>query len=394
MTKKKRYSKLEVEILATVSGDISLKDIHLIEDPSNIWLEYAQPKQEKPKKKVKKRKKKGYYKKRRRERYPRDESAYNQSQEEEFPLFLKYLRPAVNYILDKYLPTGSSYEYYLKLHNNLICLCLKKNYGKSLRRSMGFIRYMVSREFPDVKVPCFKSLDNYQNNPVVSFYADKILEATSKPLSSIETGFTTDGTGEATCSYSTWYSIKVGKECRKKDHKMAEVTSTIKLNAAVVVDVLDYEDKNLMQDHVEIISRSFTIKHWSADNFYLTRDNCTSVRAKGGKAHIRIRENNITDAKGSPEWKRTVTLQKQKDEQELNDLNMRQNGESTNSAKKRKFGSYTLCVNDWSQVNDIKLSWCCYNFSVLSRAYFEYGIVPEFLTHKFSRCFFRLGVYT
>ncbi|MCK5282892.1 MAG: hypothetical protein KAK00_05780 [Nanoarchaeota archaeon] len=25
---------------------------------------------------------------------------------------------------------------------------------------------------------------------------------------------------------------------------------------------------------------------------------------------------------------------------------------------------------------------------------YEYGTAPEFLTHKFSRCFFRLGVYT
>jgi len=393
MAKKKRYSKLEVEIIATLSGDISLKDIHLIEDPINIWVGYLQQEQEKPKNNTPIRKKK-YYKKRRRERYPRNESAYNKAQEEEFPKFLEYLEPAVNYVLDKYLPAGSSFEYYTKLHDNLICLCLKRHYGKSLRRVMGFIRYIVKREFPNVKVPCFKGLDNYQNNPVVSFYADKIIEATSAPLSHIETAFTTDATGEAVFSYSTWYSIKVGKECRKRDHKMVEVTSTIKLNAAVVVDVLEHEDKNLMHEHVEITSRKFTIEHWSADNFYLTRDNCTSVRDKGGKAHIRIRANNIADAKGSPEWKRTVTLQKQKDEQELNDLNMRQNAESTNSAKKRKFGSYTLCVNEWSQVNDIKVSWCCYNFSVLARAYFEYDIVPEFLTHKFSRCFFRLGAYT
>lgn len=394
MTKKKKYSLLEVEILATVNGDIGLKDIYEVQNQSSIWVEYVKPKPDKQDKKDQKVMKKKYYAKRRRERYPRDESFYNKSQEEEFPLFLKYLEPAVDYVLDKYLPAGSSFEYYTKLHDNLICLCLKRHYGKSLRRSMGFIRYIVSREFPDVKVPCFKGLDNYQNKSVVSFYADKILEATSEPLSVIETGFTTDGTGEAVFSYSTWYSIKVGKELSKRDHKIAEVTSTIKLNAAVVVDVLDYENKNLMQDHVEITSRIFTIKDWSADNFYLTRNNCTSIRDKGGKAHIRIRSNNITDAKGSPEWKRTVTLQKQKDEQELNDLNMRQNGEATNSAKKRKFGSYTLAMDEWSQVNDIKISWCCYNFSVLSRAYFEHGIVPKFLTHKFSRCFFRLGVYT
>lgn len=382
MTKKKKYSKLEAEIISTLKGNFTLRDIP--DKQTNVWLEYA--KQTKTKKK--------YYSYRKRERYLRDESAYNKGQEDEFPNFIKYLEPAVDYVLDTYLPAGSSFEYYMKLHDNLICLCLKRHYGKSLRRSIGFIRTMVSIFFPDVKVPCFKSLCDYQNNPAISFYSDKILEATSNPLSIIETKFTTDGTGEATFSYSTWYSIKTGKECKRKDHKIAEVTSTIKLNAAVAVDVLDYEDPNLMQKHVEMVSYNFTITDWSADALYLTRDNCTSVRDKQGNAHIRIKSDTITKAKGSPEWKRTVTLQKQKDEAELDELNLRQNGESTNSAKKRKFGSYTLSRNDWSQVNDIKISWCCYNFSVLSRALYEYDIVPEFLTHKFSRCFFRLGVYT
>ena len=58
MTRKKRYSKLEVEVIATVSGDVSLKDIHLIEDPNNTWLKYIEPKTDKPKKKQKKGRKK------------------------------------------------------------------------------------------------------------------------------------------------------------------------------------------------------------------------------------------------------------------------------------------------------------------------------------------------
>ena len=256
------------------------------------------------------------------------------------------------------------------------------------------IRYMTKNNFPDVKVPCFKTLDNYQNNPTVSFYLDKIIEATAKSLSEIETRFATDATGEATFKYSTWYSIKVGKKLRRRDHLMAQVSSTVFLNAAIVVEVSDKENSGLMPEHVEIVNRSFTIKHWSADSLYLTRDNCNSIRGKGGEAHIRIKSNTINNAKGSSEWKRTVTLQKNKDERELDELNLRQNAESTNSAKKRKFGSSTLAVNEWSQVNDIKLSWSDYNFTVLSRAYFEHDIIPKFHAHKFNRCFLRLQTYT
>ena len=43
-------------------------------------------------------------------------------------------------------------------------------------------------------MPCFKTLNNYQNHSVISFYVDKIIEATSNALSIIETKFTTDGT--------------------------------------------------------------------------------------------------------------------------------------------------------------------------------------------------------
>lgn len=337
--------------------------------------------------------KKKYYTYRKRKRYPRDESAYNQSQEEEFLIFLKYLEPAVNYVLDLNLPPNSTFEHYKTMHDNLICLSLKRYFGKSLRRSMGVIRYIVRKDFPDVKVPCFKTLDNYQNNPTVSFYVDKIIEATAQPLSLIETRFTTDGTGEATSSYSTWYSIKTGKECKRKEHKIAKVTSTVLLNAAVAVEVSDSEDPSLTS-HVELVSHSFTIQHWSGDALYLTRENCNSVSVKGGEAHIRIKCNTVANAKGSSEWSRTVTLQKRKDVREFDELNLRQNAESTNSAKKRKFGSCTLAKNEWSQVNDIKLSWLDYDFSVLSRAYFEYDIVPKFLAHKFSRRFLRLNTYT
>lgn len=343
--------------------------------------------------KKKKPEKKKYYAYRKRKHYPRNESTYNQGQEEEFLMFLKYMEPAVNYVLDLNLPTDSSLEHYKRMHDNLVCLSLKKYFGKSLRRSMGIIRYVARKDFPDVKVPCFKTLDNYQNNPTVSFYVDRIIEATAQPLGVVETRFTTDGTGEATFNYSTWYCIKTGKQYQRRDHKIAKVTSTVLLNAAVAVEVSNSESPSLTS-HVEVVSRSFTIQHWSADALYLTRENCNSVSAKGGEAHIRMKSNTVVNAKGSFEWKRTVALQKKKDEKELDELNLRQNAESTNSAKKRKFGSCTLAKNEWSQVNDIKLSWLDYDFSVLSRAYFEYDIVPKFLAHKFSRCFLKLNTYT
>ena len=366
---KKRYSALEIAI---------------------IVAEQELQKRSYPEKKQKQKKKKKYYTYRKRERYPRDESIYNLGQEEEFPIFLEYLGPAIVYVLDKYMPINSSFEEFLRLRDGLVCLHLQRYFGKSLRRSMGIIRYITKRDFPHVIVPCFKTLNNYQNDSNFTHYFDNVIEITSQPLHVLETKFSTDGTGEATSCRTPWYSIKIGKEIKKKEHKIATVTSTILLNAAVAVEVSDSEDPKTAIKHVELVSKNFSIKDWSGDSFYLMRALCTKIREKGGQAHIRIKSNTIVNQKGSQEWGRMVTLMKQKNEKEIDELNLRQNAESTNSAKKRKFGGYTRAKNDFSQINDIKASWSCYNFSVLSRAYQEYDIKPDFLQHNLSRDFFKL----
>lgn len=330
----------------------------------------------------KKKVEKKYYTYRKKKRYLRNESIYNNGQEQEFSIFLEYLAPAIDSVLDKCAPLKISVEKFLRLRDGLICLHLQRYFNRSLRRSMGLIRYIVKMDFPEVKVPCFKTLNNYQNDSSFTCYFDKVIEITSQPLHVLETKFTTDGTGEATSCRSSWYSIKVGKEIRRKEHKIATVTSTILLNAAIAVDVSDSEDPKTAIEHVELAAKNFSIKSWSGDSFYLMRELCNKVREKGGQAHFRIKSNTIVNAKGSQEWKRMVTLMKQKDEREIDELNLRQNAESTNSAKKKKFGGHTRAKMDTSQINDIKASWSCYNFSVLSRANQEYNIKPAFLKFR------------
>ncbi|MFH1229799.1 MAG: hypothetical protein V1678_05260 [Candidatus Aenigmatarchaeota archaeon] len=360
----KRYSKLEIAIIAAE------EEIQKMNYPEK-----------------KKKEKKKYYTYRKRERYPRDESAYNNGQENEFPIFLEYLNHAIDYVLDLYLPSNTNLNDYLRFRDGLVCQHLQRYFGKSHRRSKGIIHYIVKRDFPDVKVPCFKTLNNYQNDSLFSFYFDKVIEITSQPLKVLETRFTTDGTGESTSCRTPWYSIKTKQEIKKKDHMIATVTSTVLLNSVIAVEVSDHEDPKTALTHIELASNNFAINHWSGDSFYLMRALCNKISEKGGQAHFRIKGNTITNAKGSQEWKRMTTLMKQKDEKEIDELNLRQNAESTNSAKKRKFGGYTRSKNEQSQINDIKNGWSCYNFSVLSRGFYEYDIKPAFLQYQPTRNF-------
>ncbi|MFH1229563.1 MAG: hypothetical protein V1678_04025 [Candidatus Aenigmatarchaeota archaeon] len=372
MVEDKRYSKLEIAVICAE------EDIQKRSYPER-----------------KKQEKKKYYTYRKRERYPRDESHYNQGQEEEFLIFLEYLKPSVDCVLDNHLPLNTTLEEYWRIHDGLICLHLQRYFGKSLRRSMGIIHYFARREFPDMKVPCFKTLNNYQNDSTFSFYFDKVIEITSQPLKALETRFTTDGTGEGTSCRTPWYSIKAGKEVKKREHMIATVTSTVILNSVIAVDVSDHEDPKTAINHIDTTSTNgFSIEHWSGDSLYLMRALCNKISEKGGQAHLRIKSNTIVNSKGSQEWKRMVTLMKQKDENEIDELNLRQNAESTNSAKKRKFGGNTRSKNDTSRINDIKNGWSCYNFSVLARAYHERNIKPAFLHYQPTRTFNPSTPYT
>ena len=58
--------------------------------------------------------------------------------------------------------------------------------------------------------------------------------------------------------------------------------------------------------------------------------------------------------------------------------NKRLNVESTNHAKKTKFGSHVKSKNDIAKETESTIQWIDYNFSVLGRAYYEYNIEPFF----------------
>ena len=94
----------------------------------------------------------------------------------------------------------------------------------SLRRTIGLLRLLKRARYIDVKIPCFKTLDNYLNNGTIRIYLQKLIELTSTLFSQVEDCMATDATGISTTCYSSWYSIKVCKKSRKRDHLMVHIS--------------------------------------------------------------------------------------------------------------------------------------------------------------------------
>lgn len=188
------------------------------------------------------------YKKKKKKRdwrkYKKDEATYNLMQENEIYIFLRFLPLAALFVCkNKNLWQGIGRPP-LNLQDILICLSIQQYFGKSLRRSMGIIRFVTKAANISIRIPCFKTLDNYLNNPSIKPYLNGLFEMTSKPLNHLEKFFATDATGETTSTSSTWYNIRSGKITEKKDHITAHITSGTKLNIVTTITVNAYEGED------------------------------------------------------------------------------------------------------------------------------------------------------
>ena len=313
-------------------------------------------------------------------KYKKDEATYNLIQENEIFIFLKFLPLAVLFVCkNKSLWQGIGRPLY-NLYDILICLSLQQYFGKSLRRSMGIIRFVVKASNISVKMPCFKTLGNYLNNPSIKPFLDELFEITSKPLNHLEKFFATDSTGETTSTASSWFSIRSGKTIQKRDHITVHITTGTKLNAvtAITANAYEGEDNIIFRKHNKRTAKNFEIEEHSGDSKYLCKENCEEVESAGGKPFFRPKSNTLVKSDGSYAWLRMMLYYYNHPIKAKKSYNRRSNVESTNHAKKRKFGSHVKSKNDIAKENESTIQWLDYNFSVLSRAYYQFDIEPSF----------------
>lgn len=309
----------------------------------------------------------------------RDEALYNLSQENEVFIFFKYL-PRVTYFVCKNdsLWSGNGAPP-ARLYDVLMNLNIKQYFGRSLRRSIGLIRLMKRSFKLDFKLLCFKTLSNYFNNPCVRTYLNEIIKYTSNPLRFVEHNFATDKTGEKTHTRSSWYSIRCNKETRKRDHINVHITTGCELHPVVAINVLTEKGKDniIFREQInKTKDNGFKINISSGDGVYLSRENCTAVKEVGGKPRFHLKKGLTKKPKGHPAWKQMLVYAEQNPQEYEDEYHVRSNVESTNSAKKKKFGDTVYCKNDTAKEQESHITWCCYNFTILSRAYYELGIEP------------------
>jgi len=319
--------------------------------------------------------------KKRKRSYKKDEALYNLIQENEIFTFLRFLPMAALFVCKNETLWKGEGRPPCNLKDILICLAIQQYFGKSLRRSMGIIRFVTRAAHISVAIPCFKTLDNYINNSLIKPYLVSVIEITSKPLSELERFFATDSTGETTSTASTWFNIRSGRVIEKKDHITVHITTGTFLNTvtAVTVNAHEGEDNIIFRRHNQLTGKNFTIEEHSGDSKYLCKENCEDVESVGGVPFFRPKSNTLVRSDGSYAWLRMMLNYYNHPIKAKRSYNRRLNVESTIHAKKTKFGSHVRSKNDVAKENESTLQWIGYNFSVLSRANYQCDIEPYFM---------------
>ena len=319
--------------------------------------------------------------KKRKKSYRKDEALYNLIQENEIFIFLRFLPMAALFVCKNETLWKGEGRHPCNLRDILTCLAIQQYFGKSLRRSMGVIRFITRAAHISVVIPCFKTLDNYMNNLSIKPYLASVIEITSKSLNELERFFATDSTGETTSTASTWFNIRSGRTIEKKDHVTAHITTGTFLNTvtAVTVNAYEGEDNIIFRKHNQLTGKNFTIEEHSGDSKYLCKENCEDVESVGGVPFFRPKSNTLVRSDGSYAWLRMMLNYHNHPIKAKRSYNRRLNVESTIHAKKTKFGSYVRSRNDIAKENESILQWIGYNFSVLSRANYQCDIEPYFM---------------
>jgi len=306
---------------------------------------------------------------RKRKRWPRNEALYNLIQENEFQNFFEFVRYLTNRVCNN-----------KKMKRYVSCLLIWRKFPNlSVRRAKSFLEFLKSFKIIGIKIPCFKTLCNYQENPLVHNVLDMLIEESSKPLAKIEHDFATDSTGIKTKLFSTWFSLRCKKRIRRRDHLTVHASIGVKSGIATALNIEAKQGKDnlIFREHVDRTSKNFRINEWSGDGTYWAKENCRKVSELGGKPYFKAKVKWWNGKKsGCLSWKEMNSFARDNPEEYGKHYHKRSKVEAVNHSKKAIHGDKVYSKLKSSRINEEGFRWVNYNINVLNRAMYEWKINP------------------
>ncbi len=260
----------------------------------------------------------------------------------------------------------------------------------SVRRARNLLKLFKKTKLISVKIPCFKTLCNYRGDNSLQEVLDLLIEESSKPLAIIEKDFATDSTGIRTKLFSTWYSLRINKRIRKRDHLTVHTSISVKSKIVTALNVeikrvkiilflenILIKQQGIFREHINKTARNFQIDEWSGDGMYWAKANCEKVLEVGAKPYFKCKKSWNGKQSGIPSWKEMNQESKDNLEEYNKHYHKRSNVETSNQMKKMLHGDKVYSKLKSARTNEETLRWINHNINVLNRAKYEWKIISK-----------------
>ena len=161
--------------------------------------------------------------------------------------------------------------------------------GMSARRSTTDIKACAD-DGHMTRAPHYNSILAFFDKSEMTPILVSLIEASAKPLASVETSFAVDSTGFGTAVYRRWFDAKYGREMSESTWLKAHVIVGVTTNIVTAVSVTDERgaDSPELPGLVASTAQRFALAEVSADKAYLGHGNLAAIEAVGaGRSALR-----------------------------------------------------------------------------------------------------------
>lgn len=266
------------------------------------------------------------------------------------------------------------------LREKIFFMCFKIYNRSSLRRCESKLKELKTINFIP-RVPCFKSIDNFFNEPIMSKILDELIFLSALPLSQLEETGAIDSTGFSISRFERWFDYKWGKmEGKSRIWRKAHASIGCKTNICLSVKVTEknVNDGSMVEHVVSPKFRLFDMKTFVADMAYSSKNILRYLYDLGMMPYIPFKQNVTGRSRGSYLWMRMFNEFKKHNEEFMKKYHVRSNIETTFHMVKSKFGDNLLTKSFVANENEIKAKFLCHNLTCLIQELYENKIDIDF----------------
>jgi transposase len=232
--------------------------------------------------------------------------------------------------------------------------------------------------------PCYRSIDNFYNDSLLTPILDYLILLTALPLASVEDTVAIDSTGFGVSKYQSWQLRKWGsiqqqetkRRVFRKLHAMVGCKTNVFLSAEITTSSVS--DITMLKTVVGKRITYFDLNTFVADKAYSSREVYKFLHKLGLRTYIPFKRGSSSTSRGAPHWKEMFNEFFHHNEEYRPIYHQRSNVESTFHMVKQRFGHSLWTKTLQANVNELKARVLCHNICVLIQETAELGINLDF----------------